>query len=167
VKKPNLQTPCIDDHTTSAVINPNVLHPWQRYFTYKTMSVVERIFTKRASLWVILSKYNPYDSFMLSAEFWKIRVVSINIYKYSNGASVFPKNNFVLQCIIHTTILFIYLFIISAPCYKSEGRGFDSRWCRNFLSTISFRSHYGPGVHSASKRNEYQVYFLGVKAAGA
>jgi hypothetical protein len=28
-------------------------------------------------------------------------------------------------------------------------------------------SHYGPGVDSASKRNEYQEYFLGVKAAGA
>jgi len=25
---------------------------------------------------------------------------------------------------------------------------------------------YGPGVDSASNRNEYQVYFLGVKAAG-
>ena len=31
----------------------------------------------------------------------------------------------------------------------------------------SFRSHYGPGVDSASDRNEYQVYFLGVNAAGA
>ena len=31
----------------------------------------------------------------------------------------------------------------------------------------SFRLHYGPGVDSASNRNEYQEYFLGVKAAGA
>jgi len=31
----------------------------------------------------------------------------------------------------------------------------------------SFRPHYGPGVDSASDRNEYQEYFLGVKAAGA
>jgi hypothetical protein len=30
----------------------------------------------------------------------------------------------------------------------------------------SFWSHYGPGVDSAYNRNEYQVYFLGVKAAG-
>ena len=37
-----------------------------------------------------------------------------------------------------------------------------------FLIDIkSFRSHYGPGVDSASDRNEYQEYFLGVKAAGA
>jgi len=27
--------------------------------------------------------------------------------------------------------------------------------------------HYGPGVDSASNRNEYQEYFLGVEAAGA
>jgi len=31
----------------------------------------------------------------------------------------------------------------------------------------SFRSHYGPGVVSATKRTDYQDYFLGVKVAGA
>ena len=36
-----------------------------------------------------------------------------------------------------------------------------------FIDIRSFRSHYGPGVDSASNRNEYQEYFLGVKAAGA
>jgi len=36
-----------------------------------------------------------------------------------------------------------------------------------FIDTKSFRSHYGPGVDSASNRNEYREYFLGVKAAGA
>ena len=37
-----------------------------------------------------------------------------------------------------------------------------------FFSDIkTFRSHSGPGVDSASNRNEYQEYFLGVKAAGA
>jgi len=35
-----------------------------------------------------------------------------------------------------------------------------------FIDIKSFRSHYGPGVDSASTRNEYQEYFLGVKAAG-
>jgi len=35
-----------------------------------------------------------------------------------------------------------------------------------FIEIKSFRSHYGPGVDSASNRNEYQEYFLGVKAAG-
>jgi len=32
--------------------------------------------------------------------------------------------------------------------------------------TKFFQSHYGPGVDSASNRNEYEEYFLGVKAAG-
>jgi hypothetical protein len=36
-----------------------------------------------------------------------------------------------------------------------------------FIDIKSSRSHYGPGVDSASNRNEYQEYFLGVKAAGA
>jgi len=36
-----------------------------------------------------------------------------------------------------------------------------------FIDIKSFRSHYGPGVDSASNRNEYREYFLGVKAAGA
>jgi len=31
----------------------------------------------------------------------------------------------------------------------------------------SFQSHYGPGVDSASNRNEYQEHFPGVKATGA
>ena len=37
-----------------------------------------------------------------------------------------------------------------------------------FSSDIKpFRSHYDPGVDSASNRNEYQEHFLWVKAAGA
>jgi hypothetical protein len=33
-----------------------------------------------------------------------------------------------------------------------------------FINIKSFRSHYGPGVNSASNRNEYREYFLGVKS---
>jgi len=36
-----------------------------------------------------------------------------------------------------------------------------------FINIESFRSRYGPGVDSASNRNEYQECFLGVKAVGA
>jgi len=36
-----------------------------------------------------------------------------------------------------------------------------------FINIKSFQSHYGPGVDSASNRNEYQKYFLGEKVAGA
>ena len=38
--------------------------------------------------------------------------------------------------------------LVEAMCYKQEDR----------------EPHCGPGVNSASKINEYQVYFLGVKA---
>jgi len=50
--------------------------------------------------------------------------------------------------------------VVKVLCYKSEGR------C-NFFDIKSSRSYYGPGVDSASNRNEYQEYFPGVKAAGA
>jgi len=70
---------------------------------------------------------------------------------------------------------------------KSEGRGGSAvaQWLRCcdtnrkvvgsiqagvsgfFIDIKSFRSHYGPGVDSASNRNKYQEYFLGLKAAGA
>jgi hypothetical protein len=57
--------------------------------------------------------------------------------------------------------------VVKALSYKPAGRGFDSRWCQWNFQSQSFRLHYGPGVDSASNRNEYQVYFLGVKVAGA
>jgi hypothetical protein len=57
--------------------------------------------------------------------------------------------------------------VVKALSYKPAGRGFDSRWCHwNFSVTKTCRSHYDPGVDSASNRNEYQVYFLEVKVAG-
>jgi len=36
-----------------------------------------------------------------------------------------------------------------------------------FIDIKFFQSHYGSGVDLASNRNEYQEYFLSVKAAGA
>ena len=54
--------------------------------------------------------------------------------------------------------------VVKVLCYKSEGRWFDSIWCHwNFSLTQSFRSHYGPGVDSASRLNEYQGDVLEVK----
>jgi hypothetical protein len=57
---------------------------------------------------------------------------------------------------------------LEALRYKPEGRGLDSRWCLwNFSLTQFFRPHCGLGGDSACNTNEYQEYFLGVKAAGA
>jgi hypothetical protein len=45
---------------------------------------------------------------------------------------------------------------------------FGGGWCLTLnISTSLHRPHYGPGVDSGSNRNEYQEYFLGLKAAGA
>jgi hypothetical protein len=55
--------------------------------------------------------------------------------------------------------------LVEEPHYKSAGRGFDSRL--DFSLTSSCRPYCGPGVDSASNRNEYKEYFLGVKAGGA
>jgi hypothetical protein len=57
--------------------------------------------------------------------------------------------------------------VFKALRHIPEGRRINSRWFYwNFSLTQSFRPHYGSGVDSASNRNEYQEYFLGVKAAG-
>jgi len=37
----------------------------------------------------------------------------------------------------------------------------------DFSVTYSFRPYHGPGVDSAHSENEYQEYFLEVKAVGA
>jgi len=53
--------------------------------------------------------------------------------------------------------------MVKVLCYKSIPAGVIGF----FIDIKSFRSHYGPGIDSASNRNEYREYFLGVKAAGA
>jgi len=58
--------------------------------------------------------------------------------------------------------------VVKVLCYKLKVAGSIPAGVIVFFFDIkSFRSHYGPGVDSASNRNEYQDYFLGVKAAGA
>jgi len=53
--------------------------------------------------------------------------------------------------------------LVEALYYKPEGYRFDSPWCHWNFSLTSVRLHYGPGVDTASIRNEYQEYFLGGK----
>ena len=58
--------------------------------------------------------------------------------------------------------------VVEALRYKSEASGFDSRLCHwNSSLTYSLWQHYDPGVDSATDRNEYHDYLMGVKAAGA
>jgi len=58
--------------------------------------------------------------------------------------------------------------VVKVLCYNRKVAGSIPAGVSGFFVDIkSFRSHYGPGVDSVSNRNEYQEYFLGVKAAGA
>jgi hypothetical protein len=49
--------------------------------------------------------------------------------------------------------------LVEALRYKSKDQGFESQWVRILLL------HCGPGVDSASKRNEYQEYLMGRKCS--
>jgi hypothetical protein len=56
---------------------------------------------------------------------------------------------------LHISVEHAVAQLVKALRHKSEGRGFDSRRCDwNFSLTQSFRPHFGPGVDSASNRNE-------------
>ena len=55
--------------------------------------------------------------------------------------------------------------VVKVLCHKSLVQ--SQLVSLEYFMTKFFRSHYGRGVDSASNRNEYQEYFLGVKAAGA
>jgi hypothetical protein len=55
--------------------------------------------------------------------------------------------------------IFLGFLSLSRKIPKPEGHGFESRWGRIFSS---FQPHYGPGVDSASNRNEYQESSWGV-----
>ena len=77
------------------------------------------------------------------------------------------ENIFVLEVVIYIYI-YIYIYkLVEKLRYKPEGSGLDSRWCHWNFSLTVFRPPYGPGVGSASNKNEYQEYFLGAKAVGA
>ena len=56
--------------------------------------------------------------------------------------------------------------MVKVLCYRSLVRS-QLVSMEFFIDIKSFRSHYGPEVDSASNRNEYQEYFLRVKAVGA
>ena len=67
----------------------------------------------------------------------------------------------VCVCVCVCVYIHTHTQLVEALRYKPEGRGFDSRWCHwNFSLTQSLLPHYGPGVDSASDRNEYQYCIL-------
>jgi hypothetical protein len=53
--------------------------------------------------------------------------------------------------------------LVEALCYNLEGRGIESLWGGFFLQLTYFQPQYGPGVASASNRNEYRESSWGVR----
>jgi len=80
-----------------------------------------------------------------------LRTCLWDYYTVRRGANPRPAAIFVNYICIHVRTDRCST-VVKVLCYKSEGH---------------FRSHYGPGVDSASNRNEYQDHFLGIKVAGA
>jgi len=67
-------------------------------------------------------------------------------------------------CVILTLSIRTYYYWYRCCTTNRKVAGSIPPGVNGFLISIkSFRSHYGPGVDSASNRNEYREYFLGVK----
>jgi ATP-dependent Zn protease len=98
------------------------------------------------------------------------------VYSNTPPVPILSQINPVLATLSYSWIPILILYIL---LYLEEARGgaFDQGTAlqagrsRVRFPMVSlkyfFRPHYGPGNRSASNRNEYQEYFLGVKAAGA
>jgi len=95
-------------------------------------------------------------------------------YSEKRGTELYPEP---AESLSHPYNLLIYNSVLYYPQIHAEIyqvtsfiRVFRIKLYVHFSSPpchVSFRSHYGPGVDSASNRNEYQEYLMEVKAAGA
>jgi hypothetical protein len=118
-----------------------------------------------------------------------ISIIMSPVYLYTKNINhLFYASNFMalyiiraLHVVTYTKYLYYYN-LMGPPSYRGTAVAQWLRCCATnrkvsgsipagvsgfFIDLKSFRSHYGPGVDSASNRNEYQEYFLGVKTAGA
>jgi hypothetical protein len=109
--------------------------------------------------------------------------VTVMNLKQACGLTVFLNHTFHFYCGRDVRSIQTQYYIINY--IRNEARCWWRSWVRpyatsrkvvcsipdgflwNFSLTYSFWPHSGPGVDIASNRNEYQEYFLGVKAAGA
>jgi len=93
--------------------------------------------------------------------FWNVSSTSVPVTGISFGRLQFYiiwKRSNILQAVDQ---------LIEVLRYKPECRGFDSRWYREFFIDIILPVALSSWGDSTSNRNEYQEYFLKVKAADA
>ena len=90
-------------------------------------------------------------------------VVQTRYQKFNHSHAIQVSRKFAKFDCFYTYII-IFVLVVEALRYKSDGRGFDSIWCHGNFSLIhSSWPHYGLVVDSASNRNEYQDYIMGDK----
>jgi hypothetical protein len=152
--------------------------PWLRFFRAFS-SVVRQMpghtSQRRGTVCTLHNYWNVlfYELFVLIVLFYVLFVCKCVLYYFHWVSTQLQLNIYhisygLLFCITTINNRNCGGTAVKVLCYKSEGLWFNSRWCHwNFSLTKFFRSHYGPGVDSASNRNEYQEHLLGVKAAGA
>jgi hypothetical protein len=55
--------------------------------------------------------------------------------------------------------------VVKTLCYKPEGSGFETQWGELIISIyLILPAALGPGVYSATNRNENQKIFVGSRA---
>ena len=163
----------------------NTQRSWLHLYCKAVFSIVRYcIFTVlNCTLFVLHLFCTVFLGFIL----WCILVYSNVFILYYNICRALYAILFVLQCtlpyfystVLYCIVLYCNLLYCTVPgtavvpwlkCAATNRKvaGSISVASLEFFSDIkSFRSHFGPGVDSASNRNEYQEHLLGVKAAAA
>jgi hypothetical protein len=139
----------------------------------------------------LLDRFNGYVRYIASITTYHDRyieaglhVISTYIHRWHNRAIANISCSFLWTYKLFTPLGSNKCYKYSSLYHMKDGTRWRS-WLRHYATirkvagsipdgviglfslTYSFRPHYGPGVDSASNRNEYQEYFLGVNAAGA
>jgi len=123
------------------------------------------------------SELNFFFYFITLCQYLPLRAATIHA-RYLPTRRTYLSRQYLTE---YYRLKFVYYFEIIFHFYLQKGGTAEAQWLRccatnrkvagsipaGVIDIKSFRSHYGPGVDSASNRNEYQENFLGAKAAGA
>jgi len=73
------------------------------------------------------------------------------------------EKRFIFYTALHLLGTAVAQWLRCCATNRNVGGSIPAGVSRFFIDIKSFRSHYGPGIDSASNRNVYQEYFLRVK----
>jgi len=121
------------------------------------------------------SKWSDTSALVSVVTLWCFgNVTASRVFAYTNicyfGSMEYKVDTVILIIFVHLTRIWGTAVAQWLRCCATKRKvtgSIPSGVSGFFIEIKSFWSHYGPGVDSASNRNEYQEYFLGIKAAGA